>query len=133
MSHTRKLGQKRRGSRESSSALQDQQVYGGSFRFGAEIGVGSGGAYSEINEKLSSNVEELNKLPRSLTSVAEALTAFMHVLLENVLIESSTVQYFLHVFGAAKELLRGKFDEYPDVHEMYCTARLADMLDDYSK
>ncbi|KAL8543629.1 hypothetical protein ACS0TY_004266 [Phlomoides rotata] len=93
MSHTRKLGQKRRGSRESSSALQDQQVYGGSFHFGAEIGVGSGGAYSE----------------------------------------SSTVQYFLHVFGAAKELLRGKFDEYPDVHEMYCTARLADMLDDYSK
>ncbi|KAL8543638.1 hypothetical protein ACS0TY_004275 [Phlomoides rotata] len=74
----------------------------------------------KINEKLSSNVEELNKLPPSLTSVAEAMTAFMHV------------------FGAAKESLRkiqlrGEFDEYPDVHDMHCTARLVDMLDDYSK
>ncbi|KAH6835353.1 Dynamin related protein 4C [Perilla frutescens var. hirtella] len=74
----------------------------------------------KINEKLSSNVEDLNKLPRNMTSVAEAMTAFMHVL------------------GSAKEslrkiLLRGEFDEYPDTNEMHCTARLAEMLNQYSE
>ncbi|XP_057803267.1 dynamin-related protein 4C-like [Salvia miltiorrhiza] len=78
------------------------------------------GIVQKINEKLSSNVDDLNKLPRNMTSVAEAMTAFMHVL------------------GAAKEslrkiLLRGEFDEYPDENEMHCTARLAEMLNQYSK
>ncbi|KAK4435354.1 Dynamin-related protein 4C [Sesamum alatum] len=74
----------------------------------------------KINDKLSSNLDDLNKLPRNMTSMAEAMTAFVHIL------------------GCAKEslrkiLLRGEFDEYPDENEMHCTARLAEMLDQYSK
>ncbi|KAL0312586.1 UNVERIFIED_CONTAM: Dynamin-related protein 4C [Sesamum radiatum] len=74
----------------------------------------------KINDKLSSNLDDLNKLPRNMSSVAEAMTAFVHIL------------------GGAKEslkkiLLRGEFDEYLDVKEMHCTARLAEMLDQYSK
>ncbi|KAK6158230.1 hypothetical protein DH2020_005544 [Rehmannia glutinosa] len=73
-----------------------------------------------INDKLSSNVDELNKLPRHMSSIAEAMTAFMHIL------------------GSAKEslrkiLLRGEFDEYPDEKEMHCTAKLAEMLNRYSE
>ncbi|KAL8556807.1 hypothetical protein ACS0TY_004320 [Phlomoides rotata] len=73
----------------------------------------------KINEKLASNLEELKRLPRNLGSIAEAMSAFMHVL------------------GAAKEslrkvMLRGEFDEYPDVSEMHCTARLAEMLNQFS-
>ncbi|XP_073285120.1 dynamin-related protein 4C-like [Primulina huaijiensis] len=73
----------------------------------------------KINDKLSTNINEMNKLPKSLSSVAEATTAFMHVL------------------GCVKESLRkivliGEFEEYPDVMEMHCTARIAEMLDQYS-
>ncbi|KAL3652710.1 Dynamin-related protein 4C [Castilleja foliolosa] len=73
----------------------------------------------KINDKLSSNVEDLNKLPRNMASIAEAMTAFMQIL------------------GSAKEslkkiLLRGEFDEYPDEKDMHCTARLAEMLNQYS-
>ncbi|KZV18063.1 hypothetical protein F511_38344 [Dorcoceras hygrometricum] len=73
----------------------------------------------KINDKLSANMEDMNKLPKNLSSVAEAMTAFMHVL------------------GCAKEslrkiLIRGEFDEYSDVFEMHCTARLAEMLNQYS-
>ncbi|XP_073128400.1 dynamin-related protein 4C [Henckelia pumila] len=73
----------------------------------------------KINDKLSTNMEEINRLPKTMESVAEAMTAFMHVL------------------GCAKEslwkiLIRGEFDEYPDVSEMHCTARLAEMLNQYS-
>ncbi|KAL3652687.1 hypothetical protein CASFOL_002368 [Castilleja foliolosa] len=54
-----------------------------------------------------------------MTSTAEAVTAFMQIL------------------GSAKEslkkiLLKGEFDEYPDEKEMHCTARLAEMLNQYS-
>ncbi|KAK6158201.1 hypothetical protein DH2020_005515 [Rehmannia glutinosa] len=74
----------------------------------------------KINDKLSANLDELNKLPKNLTSVAEAMTTFMHIL------------------GNAKESLRkilvqGEFDEYPDVLEMHGTARLAEMLNMYSE
>ncbi|KAG8374966.1 hypothetical protein BUALT_Bualt10G0050600 [Buddleja alternifolia] len=73
----------------------------------------------KVNDKLSSNVEDLNKLPKNMTSVTEAMTTFMHIL------------------GSSKEslrkiLLRGEFDEYPDASEMHCTAKLAEMLNQYS-
>ncbi|KAK4435356.1 Dynamin-related protein 4C [Sesamum alatum] len=73
----------------------------------------------KINDKLSANIEDLNKLPKHLNSVTEAMTTFMHIL------------------GSAKESLRkiilqGEFDEYPDATEMHCTARLAEMLNQYS-
>ncbi|OMP08248.1 hypothetical protein COLO4_06648 [Corchorus olitorius] len=73
----------------------------------------------KISDKLNHNVTELNKLPRALSSTAEALTAFMQIM------------------GAAKEslrkiLLRGEFDEYPDDIIMHCTARLAEKLNNFN-
>ena len=73
----------------------------------------------KINEKLTYNLSELDKLPVNLTSVADAMTAFMHII------------------GLSKEslrkiLLRGEFEEYPDEKSMHCTARLVEMLDSYS-
>ena len=74
----------------------------------------------KINSKLNGNVLELNKLPQKLSTVAEALTAFMRIL------------------GLSKEslrklLLRGEFDEYPESKSMHCTARLAEMLNKFSQ
>ncbi|KAI6684394.1 hypothetical protein NL676_030307 [Syzygium grande] len=71
-----------------------------------------------INDKLNANVAELKRMPKNLSSVAEAMTAFMQII------------------GSAKEslrkvLLRGEFDEYPDEKNMHCTARLAEMLNQY--
>ncbi|CAN6719853.1 unnamed protein product [Malus baccata var. baccata] len=62
----------------------------------------------KINEKLNSSLAELNKMPKSLTSVAEAMTAFMQII------------------GSAKKslrkfLLRGEFEEYSDDRHMHCT------------
>lgn len=62
----------------------------------------------KINDKLTSNVEDLNALPQNLNSIAEAMAAFMHII------------------GSAKEslrkiLLRGEFDEYPNEKEMHCS------------
>ncbi|KAL1291604.1 hypothetical protein HN51_060139 [Arachis hypogaea] len=64
----------------------------------------------KINEKLTYNLSELDKLPVNLTCVADAMTAFMHII------------------GLSKEslrkiLLRREFDEYPDEKNMHCTAR----------
>ncbi|KAH0723417.1 hypothetical protein KY285_005972 [Solanum tuberosum] len=73
-----------------------------------------------INDKLAANVAELNRLPKHLSSVAEALTTFMCIL--------STSKDSLK-----KILVRGEFDVYPDEKEMHCTARLVEMLDQYSK
>lgn len=73
----------------------------------------------KINDKLTSNLNELNKLPRNMSTVAEAMTAFMRIL------------------GCVKEslrnlLLRGEFNEYPNEKRMHCTARLVEMLNQYS-
>ncbi|KAI3722064.1 hypothetical protein L2E82_33089 [Cichorium intybus] len=73
----------------------------------------------KINEKLTGYVDQLNKLPRKMTSVAEAMTAFMRII------------------GSVKEslrkiLIRGEFEEYPDVKSMHGTARLSEMLNEYS-
>ncbi|KAJ7953922.1 Dynamin-related protein 4C [Quillaja saponaria] len=73
----------------------------------------------KINKKLNDNLSELQTLPKSMTSVADAMTAFMRVI------------------GLAKESLRkilltGEFDEYPDEKKMHCTARMVEMLDNYS-
>lgn len=73
-----------------------------------------------INDKLNQNLAELNAMPPSLSTVGDAMKAFLHIL------------------GSAKEslkkiLLRGEFEEYPDEDEMHCTARMAEMLNEYSK
>ncbi|KAF8038364.1 hypothetical protein BT93_B1023 [Corymbia citriodora subsp. variegata] len=72
----------------------------------------------KINDKLNANVAELNGMPKNLSSVAEAVAAFMQIM------------------GSAKEslrkiLLRGEFDEYPDEETMHCPARLVGMLNQY--
>ncbi|KAF9606772.1 hypothetical protein IFM89_028148 [Coptis chinensis] len=59
-------------------------------------------------------------MPQNLACIADAMTAFMRIL------------------GSAKEsmrkvLVRGEFDEHPDELEMHCTARMADMLNDFSE
>ncbi|KAL5577038.1 hypothetical protein UlMin_018737 [Ulmus minor] len=74
----------------------------------------------KINDKLNNNLTELNKLPKSMSSVAEAMTAFMRII------------------GSVKEslkkiILRGEFDEYTDERRFHCTARLLEMLNQYSE
>ncbi|CAM8963340.1 unnamed protein product [Rhodiola kirilowii] len=73
----------------------------------------------KINQKLCNNKEELKKMPKTLSSIAEVIPAFMRIL------------------GSSKEslqkiLLRGEFEEYSDDASMHCTARLAEMLNKYS-
>ncbi|CAL1401008.1 unnamed protein product [Linum trigynum] len=73
----------------------------------------------KINEKLSSNIAELNRMPKTMTSVGEAVTTFMGIV------------------GSAKEslrklIIRGEFNEYPDDNQMHCTARLVEMLEKFS-
>ncbi|XP_008244719.2 PREDICTED: dynamin-related protein 4C-like [Prunus mume] len=72
----------------------------------------------KIDDKLNSYLSELNKLPKTLSTVAEAMTVFMQII------------------GASKEslkkiLLMGEFDEFPD-DQMHCTARLVEMLNQCS-
>ncbi|XWS57329.1 hypothetical protein CRYUN_Cryun09bG0164700 [Craigia yunnanensis] len=72
-----------------------------------------------ISDKLSANVLELERMPTALTSVADVITAFMRII------------------GASKEslsklLLRGEFDEYPDDRTKHGTARLVEMLNEFS-
>ncbi|ONI20903.1 hypothetical protein PRUPE_2G039700 [Prunus persica] len=69
-----------------------------------------------INVKRIGMVEvELNKMPKKLSFVAEAMTAVMQII------------------GTSKEslkkiLVRGEFDEFPDDKHMLCKARLVEML-----
>ncbi|KAH1217833.1 Dynamin-related protein 4C [Glycine max] len=68
----------------------------------------------KINDKLGSQLSELDKFPRKLTYGANAMSAFMHII------------------GLAKEslskiLLSGEFDEYPDDKHI-CTVPLLSSL-----
>ncbi|KAF6171109.1 hypothetical protein GIB67_020588 [Kingdonia uniflora] len=56
----------------------------------------------------------------NLSSMSDAVTAFMSIL------ESSKE-------SLKKILERGEFDEYPEDVHMHCMARMAEMLDEYSK
>ncbi|GLT67069.1 hypothetical protein SLA2020_394020 [Shorea laevis] len=72
-----------------------------------------------IDEKLSANVRELEKMPKILSSQAEAMSAFMRII------------------GSAKESLRkillsGEFNEYPADNKMHGSARLVEMLNNFS-
>lgn len=74
----------------------------------------------KINDKLGANVADLNRMPQNLTSVAQAMTAFMRIM-------------SLAKESLRKIFLRGEFDEYPDEKHMHCTARLAEMLSHYAE
>ncbi|KAH6825006.1 hypothetical protein C2S53_000658 [Perilla frutescens var. hirtella] len=64
-------------------------------------------------------VEELNKMPKNLTSIADAVTSFMNKL-------GSIWESLRRI------LLQREFDKYLDATEMYATARLAEMLNKFS-
>ncbi|KAL3742170.1 hypothetical protein ACJRO7_017625 [Eucalyptus globulus] len=73
---------------------------------------------TKINDKLDTNIAELERMPKNLSSVEDAMMAFMEIM------------------GSAKEslrkfLLRGEIDEFLDEEDMPCTARLAEMLNQY--
>ncbi|XP_056160047.1 dynamin-related protein 4C-like [Syzygium oleosum] len=72
----------------------------------------------KIDDKRDANVAELKRMPKNLSSVEDAMMAFMEMM------------------GSAKEslrkvLLRGELDEYLDEKDMHCTARLVEMLNQY--
>ncbi|KAF8038490.1 hypothetical protein BT93_B1131 [Corymbia citriodora subsp. variegata] len=72
----------------------------------------------KINEKLDENRAELKRMPKNLSSVEDAMMAFMDIM------------------GSAKEslrkvLLRCELDEYLDEKDMHCPARLVEMLNQY--
>lgn len=73
----------------------------------------------KINEKLSQSMAEWEKLPQNLSSVAGAMAAFMQIM------DSARE-------SLRKILVRGEFHEYPDDKKMHGTARLAEMLNEYS-
>ncbi|QCD76915.1 dynamin GTPase [Vigna unguiculata] len=73
----------------------------------------------KINDKLDSQLANLEKFPRKLNSLVDVMSAFVHVI-------------GLTKESLSKILLRGEFDEYPDDEQMHCTARLVEMLDQYS-
>ncbi|XP_010040738.2 dynamin-related protein 4C [Eucalyptus grandis] len=73
---------------------------------------------TKINDKLDTNIAELERMPKNLSSIEDAMMAFMEIM------------------GSAKEslrkfLLRGEIDEFLDEKDMPCTARLAEMLNQY--
>ncbi|KAF5814968.1 putative dynamin GTPase [Helianthus annuus] len=74
----------------------------------------------KINEKLNASIVDLNKLPRNLTSIPDAMVTFMQIV------------------GSLKEtlqriLIQGAFDEYENDQQMHCDARMAEMIDELSK
>ncbi|KAK8301588.1 hypothetical protein V6Z12_D04G031500 [Gossypium hirsutum] len=73
----------------------------------------------KITEKLNHIISELKKMPMCSSSPAEAMTGFIQII------------------GAAQEsmqkiLVNGEFEEYLDEKRMHCTARLAEMLNNFS-
>ncbi|KAK2977187.1 hypothetical protein RJ640_008812 [Escallonia rubra] len=73
----------------------------------------------KIVGKLNAYVSELNKLPQKLSSTAEAMIAFMRI-------------FGLSKKSLKKVLLKGEFDDYRDDEDMHGTARLAEILNNYS-
>ncbi|ONK75666.1 uncharacterized protein A4U43_C03F19270 [Asparagus officinalis] len=73
----------------------------------------------KINEKLNQNVTDLGQMPQNLSSVSDAMRAFMHML-------SSAKESLRNI------LIRGEYDGDSD-EQMHGRARLADMLFKYSK
>lgn len=73
----------------------------------------------KINDKLKTNMAELKKMPKNLSSTADATNAFMQIM--------GSVKDSLR-----KMMLRGEYDEYPDEKRMHCSARFIEMLNRFS-
>lgn len=74
----------------------------------------------KINERLNDLVLELNKLPQNLTSIPDAMSAFTRII-------GSLKETLLKI------LIRGEFDDDMENTQMCCTARLAEMVGEFSK
>ncbi|XP_058734092.1 dynamin-related protein 4C-like [Vicia villosa] len=72
-----------------------------------------------INEKLAYSLHEMKILPANLSSLADAMSAFLLIV-------------SLSKDSLRKILLIGEFEEYPDEKQMHCTARLVDMLNAFA-
>ncbi|KAH1030390.1 hypothetical protein J1N35_042564 [Gossypium stocksii] len=84
-----------------------------------EIAKGLPEIVKNISAKLDANVSELEKMPKAITSIADATQAMMRII------------------QAAKESLkkllwRGEFDEYPEDNTKHGTARFVEMLNRFS-
>ncbi|XP_050898187.1 dynamin-related protein 4C-like [Lathyrus oleraceus] len=73
-----------------------------------------------INKKLNNKVKELENLPANLSSLADAMSAFMQI----VALSRDSLR---------KILLIGDFQDYSEDKQMHCTARLVEMLTSYEK
>ncbi|KAJ6878010.1 hypothetical protein NC651_030681 [Populus alba x Populus x berolinensis] len=73
----------------------------------------------KIDEKLKKCISELNEMPRRLLSVAEVMAVFTGII--------GSSQESLR-----KILVRGEIDEYADEKDMHGTARLVEMLNQFS-
>lgn len=73
----------------------------------------------KINDKLNSRLAELNFLPASISSLNEASATFMQM----VAMTKESLR---------KILVRGDFNEFPDEEIMHGTAKLAEMLTQFS-
>ncbi|KAF8079489.1 hypothetical protein N665_1024s0016 [Sinapis alba] len=73
----------------------------------------------KINHKMETADLELKKLPMVMASTGEALMKLMDII-------SSAKESLLRI------LIQGDFSEFPDNHSMHGTARLADMLSQFS-
>ncbi|KAJ0265865.1 Dynamin-related protein 4C [Hirschfeldia incana] len=77
------------------------------------------GIVGKINEKMETSVLELSKLPMVMASKEVALMALRDII-------DSAKESLLKI------LIHGDFSEFPDDQKMHCTARLADMLSQFS-
>ncbi|KAG6752318.1 hypothetical protein POTOM_044542 [Populus tomentosa] len=73
----------------------------------------------KIDEKLKKSISELNEMPRRLLSVAEVMAVFTGII--------GSSQESLR-----KILVRGEIDEYPRKKDIHGTARLVEMLNQFS-
>ncbi|CAK8578620.1 unnamed protein product [Lathyrus sativus] len=73
----------------------------------------------KINERLDNSLKELEDLPANLSSMADAMGAFLQII-------------SMSRDSLRRILLIGDFEEYPDEKDMHCTARLVEMLNSYS-
>ncbi|OAY78522.1 Dynamin-related protein 4C [Ananas comosus] len=73
----------------------------------------------KINDKLHKYTSELDNMPRSLSTAADAVRVLFHILKQ----ARETLE---------KILVRGEFDDFPDDRRLHGTARIAEMLHKYA-
>ncbi|KAF0914843.1 hypothetical protein E2562_032520 [Oryza meyeriana var. granulata] len=74
----------------------------------------------QINDRLSRHSSELDQMPPDLNNVADAVRAFFHIMKQVCA-------------SLEKVLVRGEFDEFPDDRHFHGTARIAEMMNGYSR